>query len=257
MYQEQVGWGTRLSAHLEHFEDFPVSCFRSSLWSWDKVFCLDLTTGSIWEKWFLVFLVLSGVGGLLEEELVEGDATLEGKQSLVSTPRISSQVPFFDLHVLIFKRYPIKSNRRSSNHQHVSALYWLIISASKSSQRSCEQASHICFGPICNALKTCDGETSFKCCQSPGASFQFFTVWETAFTRVQNPSPSTDWDQLYFIITVVVNITIHHRPEAHSRRRAMEAVVSWNVAAFYELIIRGIYAYIYQASREASLGSQF
>ena len=117
--------------------------------------------------------------------------------------------------------------------------------------------SHICFGPICNALKTCDGETSFKCCQSPGASFQFFTVWETAFTRVQNPSPSTDWDQLYFIITVVVNITIHHRPEAHSRRRAMEAVVSWNVAAFYELIIRGIYAYIYQASREASLGSQF
>ena len=74
---------------------------------------------------------------------------------------------------------------------------------------------------------------------------------------MQNPSPSTDWDQLYFIITVVVNITIHHRPEAHSRRRAMEAVVSWNVAEFYELIIRGIYAYIYQASREASLGSQF
>ena len=55
-----------------------------------------------------MFLVLSGVGGLLEEELVEGDATLEGKQSLVSTPRISIQVPFFDLHVLIFKRYPLK-----------------------------------------------------------------------------------------------------------------------------------------------------
>ena len=56
------------------------------------------------ERLFLVFLVLSGVGGLLEEELVEGDATLEGKQSLVSTPRISSHVPFFDLHALIFKR---------------------------------------------------------------------------------------------------------------------------------------------------------
>ena len=55
-----------------------------------------------------MFLVLSGVGGLLEEELVEGDAALEGKQSLVSTPRISSQVPFFEIHVLIFKRYPIK-----------------------------------------------------------------------------------------------------------------------------------------------------
>ena len=88
---------------LEHFEDFPVSCSRSSLWSWDKVFCLPLTTGSMCERWFLLFLVLSGVGGLLEEELVEGDATLEGKQSLVSTPRISSQVPFFDIHALIFK----------------------------------------------------------------------------------------------------------------------------------------------------------
>lgn len=32
---------------LEHFEDFPVSCSRSSLWSWDKVFCLALTTGMI------------------------------------------------------------------------------------------------------------------------------------------------------------------------------------------------------------------
>ena len=40
-----------------------------------------------------MFLVLSGVGGLLEEELVEGDATLVGKQSLVSTQEYRARFP--------------------------------------------------------------------------------------------------------------------------------------------------------------------